>query len=163
MKTRRIVLWSCVLLLLVVSTTPLFAQSGRRSDRLGLAFGIPNGVLIYRPAPFDIRLGYDFASGDEFVFLSGDWRFVDNRRLVGVLHLSLGAGIYGKFFPEGRDDSDDFEADWGARIPVGLSVLLLRDFLEFFVEVAPDIDLYPSAQFADDPVQVFAGFTIGLD
>lgn len=147
-----------VFLLVAVAATPLFAQF--RGTRLGLAAGTPNGVLVYRPSPMDVRLGYDFTEGNEYIFLSGDLRLVDNRRIVGVLHGSFGIGLYGKLYPEGRDDDGNADFDGGTRIPIGLSVLLLDNFLEFFVELAPGIDLYPKAQFSDDPIQLFAGFTI---
>ena len=97
------------------------------------------------------------------IFAAGDLRLVDNRQIVGVLHGSLGIGLYGKLYPEGRDSDGSVEFDGGTRIPVAASVLLLDDFLEFFVEVAPGIDLYPKAQLSDQPVQLFAGFTIQLD
>ncbi|MFP4302436.1 MAG: hypothetical protein ACLFQZ_10445 [Spirochaetaceae bacterium] len=160
MKKRVLLLG---LLLLVLATTPTFAQFRGGRDRLGLAFGIPNGVLVYRPAPFDIKFGYDFTEGNEYIFLSGDLRLVNNRQIVGVLHGSFGIGLYGKLYPEGRDDDDnDPDFDGGTRIPFALSVLLLDDFLEFFVEAAPGIDFYPKAQFSDQPIQFFAGFTIEL-
>ena len=152
-----------LMLLLLVASVPLFAQFGARNSRLGFAFGIPNGALVYRPSPFDIKFGYDFTEGQEFVFLSGDVRLIDNRPLVGVLHGSFGFGLFGKVYPQGHD-GDDVEFEGGARIPFALSVLLLDDFLEFFVELAPGIDLYPKAQFSEDqPLQLFAGFTVELD
>ena len=156
---RKIVLLAS--LLIVLSISPLFAQF-RGGTRLGLAFGVPNGVLVYRPSPFDIKFGYDFTEGNEYVFLSGDLRLVDNRRIVGVLHGSFGIGLYGKLYPEGREGENGPDFDGGTRIPFGLSVLLLNDFLELFVEAAPGIDLYPKAQFADQPLQLFAGFTIDI-
>ena len=161
MKHRRIIVF--LVLLTVIAATPAFAQFRGRSDRLGLAFGIPNGVLVYRPAPFDLKFGYDLSDGNEYIFAAGDLRLVDNRQIVGVLHGSLGIGLYGKLYPEGRDSDGSVEFDGGTRIPVAASVLLLDDFLEFFVEVAPGIDLYPKAQLSDQPVQLFAGFTIQLD
>ena len=154
------ILTATVILLLVFSAT-LTAQS--RSDRLGLAFGIPNGALVYRPAPFDLKFGYDFTEGQEFIFVSGDLRLIDNRQIVGVLHGSLGIGLYGKLYPSGRDDDGSIDFDGGTRIPIAASVLLFRDFLEFFVEVAPGIDFYPRAQLADQPIQVVGGATIQLD
>ncbi|MFW5643519.1 MAG: hypothetical protein ACOCYQ_05775 [Alkalispirochaeta sp.] len=161
MKRKAIVI---TVVLLVIVTASAFGQFRGRSDRLGLAFGIPNGVLVYRPAPFDIKGGYDFTTGNQYIFLAGDIRFVDNRQIVGVLHGSFGIGLYGKLYPEGRDDDDDeIDYDAGTRLPFALSVLLLDDFLEFFVEVAPGLDFYPKPQFADQPLQVFAGATIQLD
>lgn len=158
MNIRRIVVVAGVVLATMLSATPLFAQSGR----LGLASGIPNGVLIYRPPSLDFRFGYDFTPGQQFVFVSGDWRFIDNRPIVGVLHFSVGVGGYGKFFPQGRKDSDTFNADWGIRVPGSLSVLLFENFLELFLEVAPGIDLYPRAQFSTNLVQFFGGFTLEI-
>ncbi len=159
MMKRKTVL--VVLLLAVLAAAPLVAQS--RSNRLGLAAGTPNGVLVYRPAPFDIKAGYDFTEGKQYIFLAGDARLIDNRQIVGVLHGSFGIGLYGKLFPEGRDDSGDIEFDAGTRIPFALSVLLLDNFLEFFVEVAPGIDFYPKPELSSQPVQVFAGFTVELN
>lgn len=158
---RRIVL--VLVMLVVVAASPLFAQFRGRSDRLGFAAGIPNGVLVYRPAPFDIKAGYDFSSGNQYIFLAGDVRLIDNRQIVGVLHGSFGIGLYGKLFPEGRDSDGEIQYDAGSRIPFALSVLLLQDFLELFVEVAPGLDFYPNLQFSDQPIQVFAGFTVQLD
>lgn len=162
MKFRRVLILTA--LLAVLMTIPAFAQFRGGPSRLGAALGIPNGVVVFRPSPIDLKFGYDFTEGQEFVFLSGDLRLIDNRNLAGVLHASFGIGAYGKFYPGGRDDSESAAAfDWGARVPVALSVLLLDDFLEFFVEVAPGIDLYPRAQFSSQPIQVFAGMTVQLD
>jgi hypothetical protein len=119
---------------------------------------------VYRPAPFDFKGGYDLSSGNQYIFLAGDIRLIDNRQIVGVLHGSFGIGLYGKLYPEGRDDDDDsIDYDAGTRLPFALSVLLLDDFLEFFVEVAPGLDFYPKPQFSNQPIQVFAGATIQLD
>ncbi|MEX2445335.1 MAG: hypothetical protein WD492_17180 [Alkalispirochaeta sp.] len=160
MNYRHIIIWT--VLLTLVAASPLFAQTRRGSQRLGLAAGVPNGVLVYRPAPFDVKFGYDLTQGSQYLFLSGDIRLIDNRPLVGMLHGSFGAGLFGKLYLEGRDGEGGIDSDGGARIPFALSVLLLDDFLEFFFEVAPGIDLYPKAQFSDQPVQLFAGFTLEL-
>jgi hypothetical protein len=158
---RQVVL--IMVLFAVVVASPLFAQFQGRSNRLGLAAGIPNGVLVYRPAPFDIKAGYDFTSGNQYVFLAGDVRLIDNRQMVGVLHGSFGIGAYTKLFPEGRKSDGDIEFDAGGRVPFALSILLLDNFLEFFVEIAPGIDFYPKPQFSNQPIQVFAGATFLLD
>jgi len=161
MKRKALII---TVVLLVVTTASAFGQFRGRSDRLGLAFGIPNGVLVYRPAPFDFKGGYDLTSGNQYIFLAGDIRLIDNRQIVGVLHGSFGIGLYGKLYPEGRDDDDDdIDYDAGTRLPFALSVLLLDDFLEFFVEIAPGLDFYPKPQFSNQPIQVFAGATIQLD
>ncbi len=160
MTYKRIVLFT--VLLALIAASPLLAQTRRGSQRLGLAAGISNWVLVYRPAPFDVKFGYDLTEGNQYLFLSGDLRLIDNRPLVGVLHGSFGAGVFGKLYLEGRDGDGGIDSDGGVRIPFGLSVLLLDDFLELFFEVAPGLDLYPKAQFSDQPVQIFAGFTLEL-
>ncbi|MFW5693595.1 MAG: hypothetical protein ACOCYB_00395 [Alkalispirochaeta sp.] len=160
MNYRRIVVWALVLT--IVAASPLLAQTRRGSQRVGLAAGVPNGVLVYRPAPFEVKFGYDLTEGNQYLFLSGDIRLIDNRPLVGVLHGSFGFGAFGKLYPEGRDGDGGMNVDGGARIPFALSVLLLDDFVEFFFEIAPGIDFYPKAQLSDQPVQIFAGFTLEL-
>ena len=162
MNTRsRTVLW-IVVLVVVAGVMPLFAQYRGAPNRLGGAFGTPNGVLVYRPAPFDVKIGYDFTAGNEYIFLSGDLRLIDNRAIVGVLHGTFGIGLYGKLYPA-IDSGDEIDFDWGSRIPVGLSVMLLNNFLEIFVEVAPGIEFYPRLQLSDQPIQIFAGATVELD
>lgn len=157
MKARRTII--LVIVLVLVAALPAVAQS-----RLGAAFGIPNGVLVYRPSPVDLKFGYDFSDGNQFLFASGDIRLIDNRQITGVLHGSFGVGLYGKLYPEGRDDtSDSVDFDWGTRLPIAASVLLIDNFLEFFLEVAPGLDVYPKLAFSDQPVQLFAGFTVQLD
>ena len=160
MNYRRIIIFT--VLLALVAASPLLAQTRRGSQRLGLAAGIPNGVLVYRPAPFDVKFGYDLTEGNQYLFLSGDIRLINNRELVGVLHGSFGVGGFGKLYPEGRDGEGGVDVDGGARIPFALSVLFLDDFVEFFFEIAPGIDFYPKAQLSDQPVQIFAGFTLEL-
>lgn len=159
---RRIV--PVILALIIMGTTPLAAQSGGRFGRLGVAFGTPNTVLVYRPSPLDFKIGYDFSEHSQYFFLAGDVRLIDNRQIAGVLHGSFGLGLYGKLYWEGRDeDESNVEFDGGTRVPVALSVLVLNNFLEFFIEVAPGIDFYPRLRFADQPVQVFGGITVQLD
>lgn len=152
-----------IVLASLVATIPVTAQARRGSTRFGAAFGMPNGVLIYRPSPLDFKLGYDLTEGKQYIFLSGDMRLIDNRHISGVLHGTFGIGLYGKLYLDGRDDDEDISFDGGTRVPLALSVLLLDNFLEFFVELAPGLDLYPRLQFAEQPIQLFAGFTVQLD
>jgi len=135
------------------------AAYGNRPTRFGFGVGTPNAVFIYRPSPFDFRGGYDFSEGSQFIFLSGDIRLIDNRRLTGPLHVSFGLGAYGKIFLESEDDP--FQG--GTRLPIGLSLLFLNNFVELFVEVAPGFDLYPKPAFSEDPIQVWAGVTLSMN
>ncbi|HDQ14237.1 MAG TPA: hypothetical protein ENN41_05430 [Sediminispirochaeta sp.] len=156
-KKRLVVLLLCLLLFWgAVQNSAAYSYS---PDRIGFGVGTPNAVLIYRPHPFDFRGGYDFSEGNQFVFLSGDVRLIDNRHIQGPLHFSFGVGLYGKLFFERQSDM----VEGGTRLPVGLSLLLFDNFLEFFVELAPGIDLYPKPAFSSDPVQVWAGITLALN
>jgi hypothetical protein len=146
-----------IILILLVLSSALFAQGA--GTRLGFGVGEPNMVLIFRPSPFDLKIGYDFTEGNEFLFVSGDFRIIDTRWIASIFYVSLGIGGYLRFV----DMTEEPSIEGGARIPVALQILLLDDFLEFFVEVAPGFDLFPRAQLAEDPVQYWIGFTLQLD
>lgn len=151
-RSKRVLVFAAFALLLFTQVETAEAKVG---PRVGLGFGTPNAVLIVRPSIFDLKLGYDFTEDNEFVFLSGDIRFVNQRHLEHYVHLSLGLGAFAKFY------ADDIEG--GARVPVALSVLLLDNFLEFFLEVSPGIDFYPRARLSADPLQAWVGFTLLID
>jgi hypothetical protein len=153
---RKTVLLAAVLLGLAALPVYSFGDS-----RIGVGFGIPNYVLIYRPGNFDFKGMYDFTEGSEFVYASGGYRFVDSRRISGPLHVSLGLGLYGKLrfsAPEGTD-----ELTGGLNLPMGVSIMLFDRFLEFFAEIAPGVDLYPKPAFTQDPLQMWAGVTIQMN
>jgi hypothetical protein len=145
-----------VLLLLVLGGSTLFADS-----RLGLEFGNPTWVVIWRPAPLDFRLGYDFTgllseTTGNFFFLSADIRAIDSYRLVDFVHFFLGVGVYTKVTTGAQVD---FEL--GARIPVGLQTFLFSGQLELFVEIAPTVALLPTLSALGD-YQGWFGITIPL-
>lgn len=158
MSRKNYLFLLCLIVFLFGGLGSAFAY-GNRPGRFGFGVGTPNAVIIYRPSPFDFRGGYDFTEGNQFIFLSGDLRLIDNRYLTGPLHISFGIGVYGKIYPE--RESEAFEG--GTRLPVGLSVLFLNNFVELFVEIAPGFDLYPKPAFSEDPVQVWAGITLAMN
>ena len=139
------------------------AAAGKGPLRLGLEFGDPNAVLIIRPAPFDFKLGYNFAEGSESVFLSGDYRIVNGRQLfrgeevLELFHLFLGLGAYAQLrTAEGAEDP----LTLGGRVPVGLQVFLLDGKLELFLEVCPTVDFLPALGWGG--LQGFLGFTLPI-
>jgi len=148
-----------MILLLVILEAPVLSALGERGSRIGFGLGTPNAVLIYQPAPFDLRLGYDFTLGNQFLFVSGDWRPAGYIPLTGPLYLYFGLGVYAKVFPEASSENF-FEG--GTRLPVGLSLQFLDQIVELFVEVAPGFDLYPKPAFSSDPVQFWAGLTFAI-
>src|SRR6056297_2881755 len=158
MSKRRIVVLILMVVLAAVAVQSVSAYGG--GTRIGVGVGTPNAVFIYRPSPFDFRLGYDLSEGNEFIFFSGDLRPIDNMHITGPLHFSLGIGGYVKMFPEVENSEDLFEL--GTRLPFGLSVLFLENVAELFIEVAPGFDLYPKPAFSDEPVQLWAGLTLAI-
>ena len=157
MRKKTLVTLVLLVILTVVAVQNVSAYG--RSSRIGIGVGTPNAVLIYRPAPFDFRAGYDFSEGNQFIFLSGDWRPTGNISITGPLYFYFGIGAYGKLYPEAAAE-DMLEG--GARLPIGLSLMFLDNVVELFFEVAPGFDVYPKPAFSDDPVQLWAGLTFAI-
>lgn len=153
---KRILVAACVL---IAVTAGLAAADGLRGSRIGLEFGNPGGVLIYRPSAFDFKLGYNFASGSEYIHLSADYRIVSGYQLIDFLHFFFAVGGYGSFYLEDREDDGQF--DIGAHIPVGLQAFLIGSTLELFVEVAPTVRFFPSIE-AFQAFHGYIGFTIRI-
>lgn len=158
---KRIAFTLVIAAVVLLTAVPTLEAQRRRDTRIGFGFGTPNTVFVVRPNPFDFKLGYDFTEGEEFIYLGADLRVLNQRVISRPLHFSAGIGGYTKLYPNAVDDEASFEG--GLRLPVALSVLLLGDLLELYVEVAPGIDLYPKARFSDDPVQAWVGFTFSTD
>lgn len=144
------------LILLITADTALHA----RQTRVGLGFGLPNAVLVFRPVPWEVKAGYDFTAGKEYVFASLDYRFVNSRPIVEDIHISLGIGAYTKLL---LPDDDSASVEGGIRFPFGVQYLLLNDFLELFLQISPGLDFYPKPGFSNQPVQVWLGFTVQVD
>ncbi|MBN2536505.1 MAG: DUF3996 domain-containing protein [Spirochaetales bacterium] len=127
--------------------------------RLGLEFGNPTAVIIIRPEPFDIKVGYYLASvfnqgGGDYIHVSVDYRIVDSYKLIDFLHIFLGLGAYVQIYM----DSEDFHL--GARIPVGIQAFLLKNTFEVFLEIVPTVDFLPGIAFGG--FQGYLGFTVKI-
>ena len=143
-----------ILVVLFAAATATVSASNKGSLRLGLEFGDPIAVLIIRPAPFDIKVGYSFDSNNPWLFLSGDYRIVSGYQIIDFLHLFLGVGAYVQI---PFDQMDNLEV--GLRIPFGLQVFLIDNVVELFLEVAPTVGFLPTIQ-AFQRWQGYFGFTI---
>ena len=145
-----------VLFVLFVVATTTVSAADKGSLRLGLEFNggtdVSRAVLIIRPAPFDIKVGYNFAQADSAVYLSGDYRIVSGYQLIDFLHLFISAGA----FVEIGGDPDAFVG--GLHVPIGLQLFLVDNVIEIFAELIPAIPLFPSPDFL--PWRGGIGFTI---
>ena len=150
-RTFKIV--AVLIVLLVVATASVSAAEGG-SLRLGLEFGDPLAVLIIRPAPFDVKIGYNFAENDPWLFLSADYRIVSGYQLIDFLHMFLCIGVYTDMPFEHMDDME-----LGLTIPVGLQIFLIDNVVEVFLEVAPTVGFMPTIQ-AFPRWLGYIGFTI---
>lgn len=153
-KIKR-VLVICLFMLVALSAT--FAAGG---FRLGLEFGNPAAVFILRLSPFDFKLGYNFEgltsyNSTAFIHLSADYRIVE-MNLIDFLNVYLGAGLYAQIETNGTEPFS-----FGGRLPVaGLNAYLLKNALEFFVEIVPTISFFPNVAF--DSFQGWVGFTVRI-
>jgi hypothetical protein len=158
---KKIVFVSLFMVLSMVGASSLFAL------RIGLEFGNPDAVIIIRPEPFDIKIGYNFADllgmGNlNFLHVSVDYRLINSMHLIDFLSLFFGVGAYAQIYMAGEGTTNESDADLylGARIPVGIQAFLLRGTLEFFVEVVPTVTFLPGIDFGG--LQGYIGFTIKI-
>lgn len=151
-----------VLLAVALSAAVSVGAFAAEPLRVGLEFGSPSGVIIVRPAPFDIKVGYDFTDfgtdfGSNYIHVSGDYRIIDRQPLVEFLSFFLSAGAYMQIMTGDADDTFVL----GGRIPVGLQAFLLDGKIEIFLEIVPTVKLLPTILAFDD-WQGFLGFTVPL-
>ena len=134
--------------------------SGDGENRLGLGLGIPNTVLLFQTGPYDIKVGYDFTEGKEYFFINGSYMVINSRSFNQIFSGSLGLGLFGKFFFGGNKDE---EFMGGMNIPISVEASFIDNFLQFFITVAPGLELYPKPMFTTKSICWWAGFTILLD
>ena len=154
-KTRVLAL----ALILIVAASSLVSA---RQTRIGIEVGVPSVVLVFRPSPFDFKLGYDFTGlatggGTNFIHLSADIRLIDSYQLIDFLHLFLSLGAYTQLTIE--TGALGFEV--GARVPVGLQAFLLNGNIEVFFEVVPTFGFFPTLE-AFKQWQGWLGLTLPL-
>ncbi len=147
-----------LIVLLAAAVFPLFSESiGEK--RLGFGFGVPNTVFIFQAGPYDMKIGYDFTEGDEYMFLGGSYMLINSRPMFESITGTLAVGLFGRVaFGE-----NDEEFIGGMNIPLSAEIGFIDNFLEFFITVAPGIELYPKPAFTKEAINAWAGFTIMLD
>ncbi len=136
MRKFRVIFIALILLLVFT------AVANARQVRIGIEAGNPSLVLIIRPAPFDLKFGYDFTGlatggGGNFIHLSADIRLIDSYRLIDFLHFFMSVGAYVQI-------ATGQEFDVGARVPVGVQAFLLDGNIEIFAEIVPTFGFLPA-------------------
>ncbi len=156
---KKIIILFIILFSIILLPSKIFAGSWGET-RLGLGFGIPNTVLIFQTGPFDIKLGYDFTEGDQYIFINPSYMAVNSRPFNHIFSGSLGIGLFAKVF---FDDDKDDKFMGGLNIPVSVEASFLDNFLQFFVTVAPGLELYPKPVVTTESISAWIGLTIMLD
>ncbi|MCL2293267.1 MAG: hypothetical protein FWC36_00135 [Spirochaetes bacterium] len=163
---KKIIITSFILLSsIIIPQTNLFAWGGR-DTRIGLAAGMfaaepgsPNIALVFRTGPYDIKFAYDFTQGNQYLFLNGSYMAVNSRPMNHIFSLSLGLGIFGKFY-FGDNANNSFG---GLNTPISAEITFIDNFLQFFATVAPGLELIPKPRFTTQALCAWIGFTILLD
>jgi len=147
-----------LLAVVILSTLALtqvhgFGIGAQFNYRAGGIFG-PGASFVFSPSrSFHIAANW-YAVGNKVndVGLSFDWRLLNIGLVnfgVGSLNFTLDAGAYTNF-KISSNGLDNFTG--GARLPVGLSLLLLGNILEVYTHVAPSIGVWFTPKFAlDEP------------
>lgn len=149
--TRAPLLTAALLLgLALTSSAPAYAQVPSGGDfGLGLMLGEPSGLTakywFNNVNAVDVHMAFDFT--DEAFVIFSDYLFhFDAFKLASGANVDVPVyiGIGGKLAVNGDDRDDDGDVTLGARIPLGVSVLLKKAPLEIFVEIAPGVRIIPS-------------------
>ncbi len=119
---------------------------------LGIILGEPSGLTLkqwFNPSnALDVHLAFDFTDDALAVFSDYLFHFDAFRISSGAgVDLPLYVGIGGKLLVDANDNNKNNDKDTavalGARVPIGLAVLLKKAPLEIFVEIAPGVLIIP--------------------
>ncbi|MCQ2604857.1 MAG: hypothetical protein MJ215_07480 [Spirochaetia bacterium] len=128
-----------------------------QEKRIGIELGHPNTALTFEYNSWNVKGGYDFTSGKQFIFGSLSYTIINSRPIVGPLAGSVGAGIFARY------EFKHADFDTGVNIPLSLEYPLMDGFLELFVEVAPGLELLPKPAFTFDSTCFWLGCTVRID
>lgn len=117
---------------------------------VGLMLGEPSGLTgkywFNNVNAVDVHMAFDFT--DEAFVVFSDYLFhFDAFKLASGANVDVPVyiGVGGKFAVNGDNrGNDDGDVTLGARIPLGVTVLLKKAPLEIFVEIAPGVRIIPS-------------------
>ena len=152
----------CALLLSLFATNIMAAQTVTKSTGqefdVGLVAGEPFGLSVHIPLGHDhglaLALG-DGADSNEDTHFHADYLlynhgvFNGNTDMRLPVYVGIGALIAEESHYERRGRTDEYENRTvvGLRVPLGLLMSLRRVPFDFFVEVAPTLEIAPNSDF----------------
>ena len=131
------------LLITIIFTSTAFAQVDRPAFGVGVMIGEPTGVSVKKyfdeRGAFDIGAAWSLADQNEALHLHTNLLFQDNITKNPNLFFYHGVGARVLFANN---------AKVGIRAPLGLTYIFPNIPFDFFVEIAPILDLTPDVAFA---------------
>jgi hypothetical protein len=132
-----------ILFLCLVAASAVGSHAQDRGFGAGVILGEPTGLSgklwLNRQSAVDMGLAYSFRNKGNF-HLHADYLFHFPDAIASTERIPLYVGIGGRL-AVGRGDGI-----FGVRIPLGISYWLRSAPLEFFLEVAPILDLAPATE-----------------
>ena len=141
-------------LLLAATVTCLGAAAALAEPKgigIGVMVGEPTGISAKKwldaTHAIDGAAAWSFSGGDAFS-LHADYlwhRFgvITNPPPEVVLHYGVGARVQVRDEDDSNGNGNDDDDTAGVRLPIGLTYLMKGDPVEFFMELAPVVDLVP--------------------
>ena len=113
-----------IIILLVLLTVSVFAVSAESAGekRLGFGFGVPNTVFIFQGGPYDLKIGYDFTEGEEYMYLGGSYMLINSRPMFENITGTMALGLFGRI---AFGDNDE-EFIGGMNIPLFCRNIIYR-------------------------------------
>ena len=135
-------------ILLLLLSTKAMATDG--DFGFGLIVGEPIGISAnYKFAPYrsvDAALSYNFENNDRY-YIHSTYLFLHPKTIMDESNMNMGwySGIGARFkYHDNRNNDDHYRL--GARAVIGSSMNLRPFPVEFFLELAPVLDVAPSTE-----------------
>lgn len=143
MDQKRSLSGILTILIAIIFSSTLYAQPYRPSFGVGAMFGEPTGVTVKKyfdeRGAFDIGAAWSLADRYEALHLHANLLFQDN--ITQNPNLFFYHGVGGRVLLAS-------DAKFGIRAPLGLAYIFPNIPFDFFVEIAPILDVVPKVAFA---------------
>ena len=132
------------LVLIILSSTAVFARTGNESSGIGIVLGTPTGLsfkfLDNRSTHFNAALSWSFKK-DSNLYLHIDYIFkkFNPIRFSSIFSMTPSMGIGGRLKTN--------DGQLGLRVPFGLYYSFKENPFDIFFELVPTLDLIPATDF----------------